>query len=64
MIHLFTLPARCLLELLRGMAEGHGYIDPSDPFPRRPERKPESPDTDWRAGALPMKKPGPWHKGD
>jgi hypothetical protein len=63
MIRLITLPARCLLELLRGMAEGPGYIDPSDPLKRRPDPRPGNPDTDWRAGALPMgKTPVAWWK--
>jgi hypothetical protein len=49
-----TLPARCFIELLKGMAEGPGYQDPSDPFRRRPEtRQPDSIfSSRWRAGPL------------
>ena len=45
-----ALPFACLRELLRGLAEGPGYIDPSDPFPRKPEPRPDNPDPRWRAG--------------
>jgi hypothetical protein len=63
MLKLLTLPARCFLELLRGIAEGPGYRDPADPFQRKPETRAPQTDTKWWAGAMPMGKTSiPWWK--
>lgn len=63
MFRLLTLPARCFIEFLRGMADGPGAPIPHDPFPRKPETRRPDADTQWRAGALPMKNAGRWRRG-
>lgn len=54
----------CVREFLRGLAEGPDAINPHDPFPRRAEPRHGNTDPRWNGGPLPMRRPGPWHKGD